>query len=83
MNLCKHKDIFGKPGEDFHSTRIPGIDVAASDTISVLIVGLLISWFSGYSYWKTIGVIFISGIIAHRAFCVRTTVDRVLFPNLT
>jgi hypothetical protein len=83
MNLCKHKDIFGKPNEGSHSTRIPGIDVSASDTIAVLIIGLFISWVSGYSYWKTIGVIFITGIIAHRTFCVRTTVDRVLFPGLS
>jgi protein-S-isoprenylcysteine O-methyltransferase Ste14 len=83
MDLCKHKDIFGKPNEGSHSTRIPGINVSASDTFAVLIIGLLISWFSGYSYLGVIGVIFISGIIAHRSFCVRTTVDRVLFPNLT
>jgi hypothetical protein len=29
----------------------------------------------------TIIGVFISGIIIHRLFCVRTTVDKLLFPN--
>jgi hypothetical protein len=78
---CDYKDVFGKPRESLHSTRIKGIDIAAVDTITVLIIGYLISWYSGYSYWKTIGGLFISGIIAHRLFCVRTKIDSLIFTN--
>ena len=82
MQFCKHKDFFGKPREDSHTTRIPGIDVSASDTLIVLIIGYLISWYSGYSYWNTIGFLFVSGVVAHRLFCVRSKIDMVLFPGM-
>lgn len=79
MSLCKYKDIFGKPREDVHATRIPGIDIAAADFFIVLIVGYLISLHTGYLAWKVIGGLFIAGIVAHRVFCVRTKVDEFLF----
>jgi hypothetical protein len=81
MQFCKHKDIFGKPREGPHSARIPGIDVATTDTMAVLIIGYLISWYSGYSYWKITGGLFVAGIVVHRLFCVRTKLDSLLFPN--
>jgi hypothetical protein len=81
MQFCKYNDIFGKPKEGSHTMRIPVIDLAVSDTIAVLIIGYLISWYFGYSYWKSIGVIFASGIVVHRLFCVRTKLDTLIFPH--
>lgn len=78
LNLCKYKNLFGKPGEGLRKYRI--LDIAIYDTAVVIIIGLLISYFTGYNIWITLAVLFISGIIAHRMFCVRTGVDKLLFP---
>jgi len=78
IQLCKYKNLFGKPGEGLRKYRI--FDIAIYDTIIVIIIGFLISYFTGYNLWITLSVLFISGIIAHRLFCVRTGVDKLLFP---
>lgn len=70
MNLCKYKDILGVPGEGVHSLRVFGlavVDVLA--TIAVAYVMKIPVWLA-----------FLIGIILHRMFCVRTTIDKLLFP---
>ena len=76
--LCKYKNLFGKPGEGIRKYRI--FDIAIYDTAVVIIIGLIFYYFSGYNIWLTLAVLFISGIIAHRIFCVRTGLDKLLFP---
>jgi len=75
--LCKYKDILGKPKEGLHKYRFFGIAVV--DVILTIIVALLISYFFKLSFWITLIILFILGIILHRLFCVRTTIDKVLF----
>jgi fatty acid desaturase len=77
-DLCKYKNLFGKPHEGLRKYRI--FDIAIYDTAVVIIIGLIFSYFTGYNIWLTLAVLFISGIIAHRMFCVRTGVDKLLFP---
>ena len=70
MNLCRYKDILGVPGEGVHSLRVFGlaiVDVLA--TIAVAYVMKIPVWLA-----------FFLGIILHRMFCVRTTIDKLLFP---
>jgi fatty acid desaturase len=76
-NLCKYKNLFGKPGEGVRKYRI--LDIAIFDTAVVIIIGLLFSYFTGYNIWVTLAILFISGIIVHRMFCVRSGVDKLLF----
>jgi hypothetical protein len=73
MNLCKYKNALG-----IHYYRL--FDVAIIDVIMTIIVALLISHYK-YSFIYTILFLFILGILLHRIFCVRTTVDKLLFPN--
>jgi uncharacterized membrane protein len=77
LNLCKYKNLFGKPGEGIRKYRI--LDIAIFDTTVVIIIGLLISHFTGYNIWLTLAVLFISGIIVHRLFCVKTGVGKRIF----
>ena len=79
FGLCKYKDIFGKPNSGLHSLRI--LDIAIFDVLCVIIIGMLISNTFKMSLLYTIISLFILGIILHRLFCVRTTVDRLLFPK--
>lgn len=79
MRLCKYKDAFGKPGEGIHRLRIFGLGLI--DVVTTLLGAYLISYFSGVSLVYVIPGTFILGIVLHRIFCVRTTVDKLLFPN--
>jgi uncharacterized membrane protein (DUF373 family) len=79
MSLCKYKNIFGKPNEGAHSYRI--FDIAIVDVVATIIIAKLISDYYNYDFYKTLGTLFIIGIIAHRIFCVRTKIDKILFPN--
>ena len=72
FSLCKYKDIFGKPNEGVHSYRI--LDIAIVDVIATIIIGSIFNF--------NLFNLFLLGIISHRIFCVRTTVDKILFPNL-
>ncbi len=77
LNLCKYKDIFGKPKEGAHSYRI--FNIAIVDVILTILAAYLLSIFTGYKFVYTLIFMFILGIISHRIFCVRTTIDKLLF----
>jgi len=79
MDLCKYKDLLGKPGTGIHSIRLGGI--AVGDVLVVLICCIIISYMFNYSLFITTIGIFLLGIVVHRWFCVRTAVDKMLFPN--
>jgi len=79
IDLCKYKDALGKPNKGIHSYRFMGVAIA--DVIMTLIGAMLISYFTKYSFLMVAIFLFILGIILHRLFCVRTTIDKVLFPH--
>lgn len=79
MDLCKYKDALGKPGKGIHSYRFMGVAIA--DVIMTVIGALLISFLIKKSFLLVLIILFILGIILHRLFCVRTTIDKLLFPN--
>jgi hypothetical protein len=77
--LCKYKDIIGKPNTGIHKYRI--FDIAILDVATVILAGYLISKYFKTNIYYTLAFLFVAGIIAHRLFCVRSTVDKFLFPN--
>lgn len=78
MDLCKYKDILGKPGKGIHKYRI--FNIAIVDVILTIIAAYLIALFFKLPVLTTIIVTFILGIVSHSLFCVRTTIDKLLFP---
>lgn len=78
VDLCKYKDVLGKAGSDEY-TRI--LTVRVMDIVTLIVGSYLIAYLFDFSFWKTLLVIFISGIVVHRMFCVRSAVDKMLFPN--
>lgn len=78
LGLCKYKNAFGEPNTGLRKYRI--FDIAILDTAVVIVIGYLISWFLKWNLWITLGSLFLLGIFAHRIFCVRTGVDKLLFP---
>jgi hypothetical protein len=77
--LCKYKNALGIPGQGIHSFQIGGIAVA--DVVMTIIGAIIISWITKFNFVYTLIILFLLGIILHRAFCVRTTVDKLLFPS--
>jgi uncharacterized membrane protein len=79
MDFCKYKNALGVPGKGVHSYRLFGVAIA--DVIMTIIGALLISFFFKTNFIYTLVVIFVLGIALHRVFCVRTTIDKLLFPQ--
>jgi hypothetical protein len=77
--LCQYKDLFGKPNEGLRKYRIA--DIAIYDVSVVVLISIGLSYFTKIPLWIVLVVLFVSGVIVHRAFCVRTGVDKWLFPN--
>ena len=76
INLCNYKDIFGKPGQGVHSFRI--FNIAIVDVLLTILAAYILSIFTNYKLVYTILFMFILGIISHRLFCVKTTIDKLL-----
>lgn len=79
MDLCKYKNALGEPGKGIHKYRFFG--VAIMDVIMTIIGAFFISFFFKLPFLITTVSLFILGIVLHRLFCVRTTIDKLLFPN--
>jgi hypothetical protein len=56
--------------------------MAIADITMTILGAILISYFFNTSLIYTTIFLFILGIILHRLFCVRTTIDKLLFPNI-
>ena len=78
VDLCQYKNLFGKIGEGVHSYRIANIAIV-DVILTVLGAALLNLVFPSYRFLTILAALFLLGIILHRLFCVRTTVDRLLF----
>jgi hypothetical protein len=77
MNLCKYKDLLGEPGKGIHSYRI--FNIAIADVVLTILAALLISFLAKVSLMWTLLILFLLGIILHRIFCVKTTIDILIF----
>lgn len=78
MSLCKYKNSLGVPGTGVHSYRF--LNLAIMDVLMTILAAIIISYFFKISFPCICAVLFIIGIILHRLFCVRTTIDKLLFP---
>lgn len=75
--LCSFREILGKPGEGIHSYRI--FNLAIMDIIMTILGSYLFSIITRYPFIYSLIGFFFLGIVLHRLFCVRTTVDKWLF----
>lgn len=77
MNMCKYKDIFGAPNTGVHKYRL--FDIAIVDTVLTIIGGYMLHRYTNISLVKVLAFLFILGVLMHRIFCVRTTIDKWVF----
>jgi len=79
FGFCKYKDSLGKPGEGIHSIRV--FNIAIMDVLFTVIAAYIIHLIiPKFGFGRVLLVLFLLGIILHHLFCVRTTIDKLLFP---
>ena len=76
------KDLFGRPGEGLHGYRVA--NVAVVDVAVTLVVAWVLANRRWVPWWPqtfapSLLLLLLIGVLAHRAFDVRTTVDKMLF----
>ena len=75
--FCQYKDFFGAPNTGLHSYRI--FDIAVIDLLATIIVAYIIYKVLSYNFTCVLLTLLLLGIILHHMFCVKTTVDKLLF----
>ena len=75
----KMQKIFGPIGEGIHSYRV--FDIAILDVLFTIIGAYLLHRFllPTIPFCQVLFGLFLLGIVLHRIFCVRTTVDKLIF----
>ena len=76
-SLCPYKYFFGEPKKGVHEYRI--FDIAMVDLLSTFLVSYLLSQYFNKDFYEVTIALLLLGIIMHRIFCVRTTIDKILF----
>tara|TARA_B100000925_G_scaffold289146_1_gene271435 strand:+ start:407 stop:652 length:246 start_codon:yes stop_codon:yes gene_type:complete len=77
--FCKYKDALGEPKTGLHSYRV--FDIAVFDVLLTFLLAKFIQYYilEDYDFSLILISCFIVGIIIHRVFSVKTTVDKLLF----
>ena len=76
--LCRYKKIFGEPNTGAHKYRL--FDVAIVDALLTFLLAFVIhSYNPQYKFLHVLIILFVLGIALHRLFCVRTTIDKLIF----
>jgi hypothetical protein len=77
--FCEYSTILGKVNQGIHRYRF--FNLAIMDVLMTFIGSYFLQkiYFKKYSYIQVTIGLFLLGIILHRIFCVRTTIDKLLF----
>lgn len=78
--FCRYKNIFGKPYEGFHESRLFGF--ATNDIIGTIIIALVIAYYNKLNYVNTLFVTFLFVVLIHRLFCVNTALNVMIFGEI-
>lgn len=91
--ICSLKNSLGTPKEGVHAARMIG-DLATNDVLPTFVAPLLVTLFVWCSTKDAImkqypvrffvlltAWLVLTGILLHRLFCVRSTVDILIFPG--
>lgn len=79
MSLCPYRHALGVEGQGVHSLRFANI--AVMDVLMTVLAAWGFAWFFSWNFGWTLFGLFLLGIVLHRMFCVRTTIDKLLFPQ--
>jgi hypothetical protein len=74
---CEYGKMGGEPGVGLHRHFF---GFALFDILGTVLIGAVLAKLFHWSVGATVAALFLIGIFLHRLFCVRTTVDKLLFP---
>ena len=77
FGLCRYKNALGRPGKGIHSYRIANIAVV--DVALTILMAYIIWVLTECDFWLILTGCFLLGLVLHRMFCVKTTIDKFLF----
>ena len=80
LDLCKYRDIFGQVGTGIHSYRLFGFAIV--DVGGTVAIALLIARFFKINVYVVLLFSFAVAILVHRAFCVNTTLNVMIFGKI-
>lgn len=77
------RTIVGEPNTGIHTFRL--FNIAIIDVVLTIITAIVISYIIKkridiVNIFIMLGVLLVLGIVSHRLFNVRTTIDKILFP---
>jgi hypothetical protein len=76
--LCQYRDALGKVNTGIHSYRI--FNIAIIDVILTILLAFFIHLFiPKYNFFIILIFLFILGIFLHYIFCVKTTINKLIF----
>ena len=74
--FCSYKNIFGKPGEGVHETRVFGL--AAFDVMGLLLLNWVISYQFNIAFLQLLPILILITVVIHWLFCVPTALNVAL-----
>lgn len=78
MGLCQFRNSLGCPRQGIHAFRVGGF--AAADVLGTFGLAFVMHHFlPKWSFLSCFSVVFGLGVLCHRIFCVKTTLDSLLF----
>jgi hypothetical protein len=77
--LCKYSKLFGDAGSTKGLRKYRVFGIALWDVSVTIVCALLFAWIFRLPYLQTVVAVFILGVFVHRALCVRTTVEKMIF----
>jgi hypothetical protein len=79
MNFCKYRHILGVEKKGFHKKRIFGF--ALNDILGTIIIASLYGYYANINIIKSNVILFLIAIILHKIFCVKTTLNNLIFDH--
>ena len=79
--LGKYSNNLGEPNKGIHSYRL--FDVAIIDVLFTVIAAIGISYLFKFNFLFILLLLFILAIILHRLFCVNTTINKLIFGEIS
>ena len=77
LSLCPYKYLFGEPNKGIHKYRL--FDISIFDVIVTILIAFFFSEYFKINFYEITIALFLLGIIIHRIFCIKTTVDKIIF----
>jgi hypothetical protein len=75
MYFCEYKNLLGELDKGIHSHFM---GIAIFDVLMTIVGAFIISYGFNINFSYTLLILFLLGVILHKIFCVKTTIDLLI-----